>query len=239
MVQDMTDASNSLFESGSFDWQRYSGRTPTSNTGPDSGDNQSRYYIYIETSDPQRTTDASRIFLPTLPIQEQVCLTFSYHMNGSDMGTLNVITQAIIGRDVPKDIVWTKSGTQGNQWKKEKITVNGRARIGFEGIKGQDFRSDIAVDNVQVSSGSCFQVPSIRLPFSCEFEQDICGMTSEKNENAQLTWLRWIGSTPTIGTGPSAPKNGQWFLFVEADGTRNGDKAMYTIKNNINIFSHY
>lgn len=232
MVQDMTDASNSLFESGSFDWKRYSDKTPTSNTGPDSGDNQSKYYMYAETSDPQRTNDASRIFIKPLPLQDQVCLSFSYHMFGSDMGTLNIITQSDIGRDIPKDIVWTKSGEQGNDWKKEKITMSGRKRIGFEAIKGRDFRSDIAVDNIKLDVGSCFQAPSIRLPFSCEFEENFCGMTTTKTEGAPLIWLRWIGATPTSGTGPSAPKNGQWFTFVEADGTRTGDTAMYNIVNN-------
>ncbi|CAD5119990.1 DgyrCDS8574 [Dimorphilus gyrociliatus] len=226
MVQDMTDATNSLFESGSFDWQRYTGKTPTSNTGPTTGDNQSKYYIYIETSDPQRSNDAARIFLPTLPFQEEICLEFSYHMNGSDMGTLNIITQAAIGRDSPKDIVWTRSGTQGNEWKEEKISVNGRRRIGFEGIKGPDFRSDIAIDNIKVSSGSCFQAPSISLPFTCNFEQNFCGMTARKTEIAPLNWLRWIGSTPTAATGPSAAESGQWYTFVEADGTRSGDKAI-------------
>jgi hypothetical protein len=43
------------------------------------------------------------------------CLSFWYHMYGADMGTLNVL--------VDGSSVWTRTGDQGNSWKKADITI--------------------------------------------------------------------------------------------------------------------
>jgi hypothetical protein len=40
-----------------FDWTLWSGSTPSSDTGPDSGVGGYGYYIYIEASDPRRLND--------------------------------------------------------------------------------------------------------------------------------------------------------------------------------------
>ena len=44
------------------------------------------------------------------PNQSNGCIQFWYHMYGGSMGTLNV--------KVNGNVVWTKSGDQGNQWRR-------------------------------------------------------------------------------------------------------------------------
>ena len=44
------------------------------------------------------------------------CLAFYYYMHGATMGTLNVISG--------NDILFTKSGDQGDYWRQVKRTVN-------------------------------------------------------------------------------------------------------------------
>ena len=44
------------------------------------------------------------------------CLAFYYYMNGTTMGTLNIING--------NDTIFTKSGDQGDYWRQVKRTVN-------------------------------------------------------------------------------------------------------------------
>ena len=61
MTQDKMDSPDrNTNVMGDFDWARRNGATPTSGTGPDSGQETSGYYIYAETSDPQMATDEAR-----------------------------------------------------------------------------------------------------------------------------------------------------------------------------------
>ena len=45
------------------------------------------------------------------------CLTFWYHMYGASIGTLNVYSTSFF----LKRLVWTKSGSQGNLWRKAQV----------------------------------------------------------------------------------------------------------------------
>ena len=61
MTQDKTDSPDrNTNVRGDFDWTRRSGSTPTSESGPSSGQGGSEFYIYAETSDPQMRQDYTR-----------------------------------------------------------------------------------------------------------------------------------------------------------------------------------
>ena len=55
-------------------------------------------------------------------IAGQVCLTFFYHMFGSDigMGTLSVICEDTNGNQV---VPFTRTGNQGNQWLTAEVGI--------------------------------------------------------------------------------------------------------------------
>ena len=70
--------------------------------------------MYIEAS-PQSYGDNAKLELAVPRSNSSSCLTFYYHMYGSDMGTLNVFSG--------NDTIFTQSGDQGNYWRKVSRTV--------------------------------------------------------------------------------------------------------------------
>lgn len=79
------------------------------------------YYIYTEVST-AATNHTARIQSKTITPQEDVqCLTFWYHMYGDSTGTLNFYIKTGSGLG---SIVWTRTGSQGNQWTKAAVTIS-------------------------------------------------------------------------------------------------------------------
>ncbi|CAH3034862.1 unnamed protein product [Porites lobata] len=139
-----------------FDWALLSGSTPSQKTGPtnDHTLGTSRgFYVYIEASHPQRRNDRARLISPVVRARS-VCLNFWYHMYGDKMGWLRVMYRLLRGRDRR---IWHKTGNQKNEWHNERLTINSYLpyQIIFEGIRGNGFSSDIALDDIKISSGGC------------------------------------------------------------------------------------
>ncbi|XP_071142466.1 thyroid hormone-induced protein B-like [Mytilus edulis] len=139
LQQDLSDDAN---------WMHWSGKTPTSQTGPEAA-YEGCYYYYFETSNPLRSGAKSRLISKNLDIDVNRCLTFTYHMYGEHMGTLNIYQMS--------DLKWTRSGNQNNSWKLDKIHLDekltdskGYSKITFEAIRGTSYLSDIAIDNVKI-----------------------------------------------------------------------------------------
>ncbi|XP_048579095.1 uncharacterized protein LOC5509856 isoform X2 [Nematostella vectensis] len=138
-----------------FDWTRHRGTTGSYGTGP-SGDHTtgSGYYMYTETS-PRNPNDTAilRASLRSNTTLNQ-CLTFWYHMYGSGMGTLRVKINGVTR--------WQRSGSQGNYWRFQEIlySVFGYYDIEFQGIRGNDFTSDIAIDDLR---SSCTQDAPVKV----------------------------------------------------------------------------
>ncbi|VDI13578.1 Hypothetical predicted protein [Mytilus galloprovincialis] len=137
--QDLSDDAN---------WMHWSGKTSTSETGPEAA-YEGCYYYYFETSNPLRSGSTSRLISKNLDIDVNRCLTFTYHMYGEHMGTLNIYQMS--------DLKWTRSGSQNNSWKLDKIHLDekltdskGYSKITFEAIRGTSYLSDIAIDNVKI-----------------------------------------------------------------------------------------
>ena len=53
------------------------------------------------------------------------------------------------------------------------------------------------------------------LPYSCDFEIDLCGMTAD-------TWVRRNGTIRSNDTGPNQAFSGDYFLSAENDVEQNG-----------------
>ena len=76
------------------------------------------YYIYIETSYPR--TQGEKAYLVSPQVIGVQCVKFSYHMNGGDIGSLKVYQNTGVLKEL-----FTKYGSQGNQWQKARVNVNG------------------------------------------------------------------------------------------------------------------
>ncbi|KAM7427033.1 hypothetical protein ABFA07_021757 [Porites harrisoni] len=214
-----------------FDWTRRKGATSSSGTGP-SGDHTSGkgYYMYIETSSPRVQGDNAKLKSPPLKFRGTMCLSFYYHMYGSDIGSLKV---SFNGKDV-----FSRSGNKGNTWLKASVSISsiaGSHQIIFEGVRGKSFEGDIAIDDFSLTSGSCAGVtpppPSTPAPPTpsaniCSFDASMCGFLQDKND--KFDWTRQKGPTLSSGTGPSSDHtsgNG-YYMYIETSSPRvSGDNA--------------
>ena len=150
------------FKQGTDDnrnWKRYSGSTPTSNTGPTSAVQGSKYR-YIESSGnggpfktavmvSKRCFDISNLTNPEL--------YFQYHMYGAEMGQLFVQTSTD-GGYVWRENLWEVEGDQGNMWKEAFIDLSdvssSTLMIRIVGRTGSGSLSDIAIDDLFIRSAS-------------------------------------------------------------------------------------
>jgi len=140
-----------------IDWRTNSGSTPSNNTGPSFDHTYGTYqgkYLYLESS--------SCYFKEALLISPCIDLTYSilpvlefwYHMYGSNTGVLHV--DALTGLTWNLDIMTPLSGNYGNAWNKQTIDLsayNGQIiNIRFRGITGSSYRSDMALDDININN---------------------------------------------------------------------------------------
>lgn len=140
-----------------FDWTLWNGSTPSRKTGPsvDHTHGTSKgFYVYIEASDPQKRNYRARLASPLVKAK-RVCIDFWYHMYGANMGSLRVIYRDPKSRRERR--LWYKSKNQLNEWHNERLLVSSYLpyQIIFEAVRGRGFSSDVALDDIKVSSGSC------------------------------------------------------------------------------------
>uniref|UniRef100_A0A2C9KBP7 MAM domain-containing protein n=1 Tax=Biomphalaria glabrata TaxID=6526 RepID=A0A2C9KBP7_BIOGL len=146
-VQDRTD---------NYDWIRQSGSTTSYGTGPTNDHSYgTRYghYMYTEANNASPGQSA-RLIAPQNKITTDMCLEFWYHMYGSGQGTLSVKTTV----QSQSKTLWTKSGNQGNVWNRATFDIPGSqyyTDIIFEEIRGRDFSSDTAIDDIVLKYGKC------------------------------------------------------------------------------------
>nr|XP_039271942.1 protein PF14_0175-like [Styela clava] len=147
-IQDRTD---------DFDWERNTGATSSSDTGPVTDHTTgtlSGYYMFLEASNPRILNERTRLISPELSASNAQCLQFFYHMHGADINTLNVYIKT---KDNHIKLLWFKTGQQGNDWNAGRLQINSPIsfQIVFEAIRGHDFHGDIAIDDVSVANGKC------------------------------------------------------------------------------------
>jgi len=137
-----------------LDWTQRSGSTPSSSTGP-SGDHTSGsgFYMYTESSSPNYPSKTALLEGPCFNLggTSDAQLTFWYHMFGIAMGTLSVE----VSEDcVSWTTVWSRSGAQGDLWLEANVDLSAYGgttiTIRFRGLTGDDYRSDMAIDDISV-----------------------------------------------------------------------------------------
>uniref|UniRef100_A0A8W8LNP4 MAM domain-containing protein n=2 Tax=Magallana gigas TaxID=29159 RepID=A0A8W8LNP4_MAGGI len=93
------------------DWIRNTGPTNTGTTGPNAARFGS-FYKYMDSA-PMKRNEVVTMISSKVFTARSYCLTFYYHMSGSQMGDLTVSTQNGTQSAVTK---WTRSGNQGDVW---------------------------------------------------------------------------------------------------------------------------
>lgn len=167
------------FFNDDIDWTLWSGGTPSNNTGPQSAINGSNY-IYIEATNPNFPEKTATIGSPCFDLSNfaKGHFTFSYHMFGFSMGDIYLEASVDSGLTWSSPI-WTKSGDQGNQWRRDSIDLNpyigGVVAFRFKGETGNNYASDIAIDHIVIKEDpACanFAVQGNATDISCHGADD-------------------------------------------------------------------
>eukprot|EP00057_Strongylocentrotus_purpuratus_P007164 XP_011661638.1 PREDICTED: MAM and LDL-receptor class A domain-containing protein 1-like [Strongylocentrotus purpuratus] len=206
-----------------IDWTRLSGNTPSTYTGPENDHTigtAAGFYIYTEASSffNQVAVLESEFILAT---SGRMCADFWYHMWGADMGTLNVYAQT---GTTPGQFLWTQSGALSRSWFEPQMIFIPTAdlKFVFEGVTGSNFDSDIALDDIFITTGAC------RGYHTCTFEDaSICGYSQGNLDDFDWSWN--AGTTPTLYTGPSVDATTRTasghYMYIDAAGQQPGEKA--------------
>jgi hypothetical protein len=143
-------------EADDIDWRVTSTGTPSRNTGPNSDHtlgNATGRYLYLESS----TCVEKEAFLvsPCYDLKSAVKpeLTFWYHMNGANMGVLELDVFADGKWDM--NVMLTLSGNKGNRWIEQKVDLlayKGKViNIRFRGKTANGFAGDMALDDIGIT----------------------------------------------------------------------------------------
>ncbi|XP_013409923.1 MAM and LDL-receptor class A domain-containing protein 1 isoform X1 [Lingula anatina] len=225
--------------SDQFDWTRHQGNTSSPKTGPSKDHTTgSGYYMYIEASSPQRPNHTAIIHSPTINIKGKSCISYWFHMYGGSMGRLTV--SVLIGSK--RNVLFTTTGDKGNMWipKRHTWAFDVPAKIEFQAICGPYYASDIAIDDVSVTSGPCpvIAVTTVRPPqttkapvvlsgaFNCNFDKDTCGFTQDKSDT--FDWTRQNRTTSSANTGPMTDhttKADGHYMYIETSNPRQPNDA--------------
>ena len=151
--------------SNPYNWIRWSGRVPSSGTGPTTGFGGRGSYFYCETSAPRVPNDqflliydGSACTAVGFPLIGTI--TFRYHMLGVTMGSLYVIPVRLGAQQAvsSQQAVWSRIGDQGDVWLEGQAQIMAE-QVYFIGVRGVSWTSDIALDHVDVRCAN-FPPPS-------------------------------------------------------------------------------
>ncbi|CAM1345244.1 trypsin-like peptidase domain-containing protein [Tenacibaculum amylolyticum] len=144
----------------SGDWVRDSGGTPSSGTGPSAGADGS-FYMFLEASTNGSTgqigPNATAILQsPCFDLSGLTAAIFSFsnHMYGTSVGSLRLEAST---NGTTWTSVWSDSGNKGNQWNNASVNLSAylgqsEVRLRFVGTTGSSWSSDIAIDNLSLTS---------------------------------------------------------------------------------------
>ena len=163
---------------GTF-YERRSGMTPSSGTGPSAAANGTEYYIFFETSSgaANSVNDVAVLASDSMweySIKNAGTMSFYYHMYGADIGTLAVEVNGTdngTGNDPYPwsdwKRVWEISGQQHNSssasWSKAILNLDAvKASLGlstiysvrFKSIATGGYRGDIAIDEINFETST-------------------------------------------------------------------------------------
>jgi len=139
-------------------WQRRSGSTPSSPTGPPSAQNGS-YYLFTESSGSNNPYKIAILEGPCFDLfgQDAANFRFYYNMFGSTMGSIRL--EISIDQGGSWSTIWSRAGDVGDDdWYPVNIDLTSYVgqiiKLRFFARTGSSYWSDLAVDNFQLTVGT-------------------------------------------------------------------------------------
>ena len=143
-----------------IDWRTDAGGTPSGSTGPSTDFNPGLTggkYLYLEASGGCNGQEA-HLVSPCIDLVNVATpeLSFAYNMNGVDMGSLHL--DVFVNGSWVNDITSPVSGNQGVSWLTKTVPLNSYignvVNFRWRGITGGGYRSDLAIDDIQITGTS-------------------------------------------------------------------------------------
>jgi PKD repeat protein/cation transport regulator ChaC len=177
-----------------IDWDVLNTYTPSGETGPDE-DHTSGAGTYLYTESSNCFDHTGHITSPAFNLSSLTNpeLHFWYHMYGVDMGTLSIQASVDGGSTWSADL-WSLSGDQGNQWNEAVISLSSYAgetnvMFRFTGATGDNWHSDMAIDDFSVSSGDGGTPPTANAGEDQTIcESSTCQLDGSAYNNSSIEW---------------------------------------------------
>lgn len=137
-----------------FNWTLGQGPTSSEETGPETDHTKlddTGHYAFIEASAPAEVQDMAVLRSPPVNLfyANQYCLSLWFHIYGSGVGVLAIV--------VKEEILWSMR-TEVAQWTQVQINIprkKSSINIQIIGVRGGNYKSDIAVDDIEFKKGAC------------------------------------------------------------------------------------
>ncbi|XP_069108217.1 thyroid hormone-induced protein B-like [Argopecten irradians] len=131
---------------------RRNGSTPSVETGcsEDHTTGTDGYYYYLEASGIPIGYQFTMTTASPFPTGHPICIHLWYHMNGRNMGSLHIVLQNQYGA---MSNITIAEGSQGDTWKQWSATLEAQASqvwLSIVGVCGNNFRSDICLDDIEM-----------------------------------------------------------------------------------------
>uniref|UniRef100_T1ITU1 MAM domain-containing protein n=1 Tax=Strigamia maritima TaxID=126957 RepID=T1ITU1_STRMM len=144
--------------------------------------------VYIESTSPHRANEQSRLVSPNIvPNSQTQCFSFSYHMFGVRVNSLNIYIKKSDGQS---QLIWHRKHSRANIWHRGYRTIESSTeyKIIIEAVAGHpvnSIKSDgiIAVQSTELIEGICAPLLQ-QADYYCDFEEDFCMWYSGSN------WMR-------------------------------------------------
>ena len=169
-----------------IDWSVDANGTSSSNTGPDVDHTlgtSAGQYIYIEATGPSEG-DYADLLSPCIDISglTNPGLSFWYHMHGEDMGTLEVYVISGGQAVMVDSISGEQQDDETSPWLESVINLAGfgsNIQLLFRGIRGADFTSDMALDDIKVYELPVLDMSATAIIYPEDGSTFSCGVTTD------------------------------------------------------------
>ncbi|XP_018531715.2 MAM and LDL-receptor class A domain-containing protein 1 [Lates calcarifer] len=154
------------------DWLRGRGASPNPNTGPsvDHTTNSTQgYYLYVDSSVGEWGSTSFLVSDVFQPSTRGHCLTFWYHMYGSNVGTVRVYIndrKMHTGGTEEGILKWIETGNKGDKWHMANVSIKHEEAFWFVFVyqRGENGGGDVALDDITISHEGCYSDPPINPP---------------------------------------------------------------------------
>ncbi|KAK7502639.1 hypothetical protein BaRGS_00006214, partial [Batillaria attramentaria] len=189
---------------GAWSWTRHKGQSGKPNTGPtaDHNNEATKFYGYLDGGSVPNSGAKGRLTTPMVNANDkQACVDFYYHMFGYGVGSLTLKVKSDDGSEYA---LWQRASDQGQNWNHARVTLpvsSNPYRLVFEATRGANAASDIAVDDVNVTTGACPLGGELG-QLGCDFELLTTCQWKQKPDDA-LNWQLQQAGTGGRHGGPT------------------------------------